>query len=445
MKILRIVYFCFCLILLILVFWRYEVVESKVKNSELKKLNDLKKEITLIGTVVKEPDIGVNSTKLTIRVGKEKILAVVNRYPEYKYGDKLKITTQLESPPVFEEFNYQNYLKKEGIYSIANFPKIELIGQDFSLFTFFYFKILSFKDRVKEIIYERLPFFHGSVLSAMILGDKSGLLSDFKNKLSITGLSHIVAISGMHIAILTGILIPFLLGLGFWRSQAFYFVIILISFYIILIGFPSSAVRAAIMAGIFLFGQKIGRRSVSGRALFFSAGIMLTLNPLLLFYDIGFQLSFLATLGLIYLSPLFQNWLKFIPQEKFFNLREILSLTLSAQIFTLPILVYNFGRVSLVAPLTNILVLPIVPLLMISGFLFVIFGSIWSFFAWFFSFPCWFFLSYMIKIVEFFSQFSWAAKNIKDICWYWLFIPYVILFILILWFRKKERLKFLNY
>lgn len=446
----RIIYFCFLIVFLILIIWRYQVIELRIKNNELRKYNDSGKEVTLIGTVVKEPDIREKSIKLTIETRfpfgnrvSSKILATVSRYPEYKYGDELKITGQLQAPPVFEDFNYRDYLKKDGIYSVINFPKIELLSRGRA--SAIYAKILVFKNKLRENIYQELSFPQSSILAGMILGDKANIPRDLKDKLNITGLSHIIAISGMNIAILIAILMPLLLGLGLWRSQAFYFSIILISFYIILIGLQASAVRAGIMGGFFLLGQKLGRKSVSSRAIVIAAVIMLVINPLLLFYDIGFQLSFLATLGLIYLAPFFQNLLRFIPQEKFINLREILSLTLAAQIFTLPILIYNFGRISLVAPLTNILILSIVSLLMIFGVLLALLGVIWQPLAWLLSFPCWFLLTYFLKIVDLFSKPSWAAINFENVHWFWLIISYMILGFLTWRLTKRQKLKFLNY
>ena len=117
----KIIYFGFCLVLLVLIIWRYQIVESRIKNSELNKYNDSEQEIALIGIVSKEPDVRENSVKLTIETRfpngnrvSSKILVTVSRYPEYKYGDKLKIAGELKTPAVFEDFNYKDYLKKRG-------------------------------------------------------------------------------------------------------------------------------------------------------------------------------------------------------------------------------------------------------------------------------------------------------------------------------------------
>jgi len=449
----KIIYFGFCLVLIVLIVWRYQVLELEIKNDELRRYNDLEEEIILIGRVVKEPDVRETNTKLTIEARlpdgnqvSSKILVTVSRYPEYKYGDELKIIGKLQTPVVFEDFNYKDYLKKDGIYSVIYYPKVELLktkvirGPTSGI----YAKILDFKDKLRQSIYRSLSPPQSSILGAMLLGDKSRMSLELKEKLNIAGVRHVTAVSGMHVLILSTILMSFLLGLGFWKGQAFYISIIIIFLFILMTGFQASGVRAGIMGGLFLLGQKIGRRSVSSRAVVITAGIMLVINPLLLFYDVGFQLSFLAVLGIIYLSPIFKRWLRFVPEVKFFNFRSILIMTFSAYIFTLPILIYNFGRVSLAGPLTNILILPFIYWIMIFGFIFGIIGIFWQSLAWILSWPAWFLLTYLVKIVDIFSK-SWAAKTIDNVHWLWLVIVYLVLGSFVWYLNRRENLGSLRY
>ena len=109
--------------------------------------------------------------------------------------------------------------------------------------------------------------------------------------------------TGMHVAVLAAIIMPVLIGLGFWRRQAFYFSILLIFFFIVLTGGQASTIRAGIMVSFFLLAQQLGRANVSIRGIVFAASLMLINNPLILKSDIGFQLSFLAVIGIIYLNP----------------------------------------------------------------------------------------------------------------------------------------------
>ena len=416
----------FCLLFLVFGIWRHQLAIFEIVYPE-------EKEVSFIGLVVKEPDIRVNHIKLTIESEeiKGKILLLVPRYPEYQYGDKLKITGKLEKPPVFEDFNYRDFLAKEGVYSVIYWPEIELLGREKypGLSGAIYAQILEFKNKLRESIYQNLSPPESSILGAMILGDRRKMSEELKEELNTTGLRHITAISGMHVTIISIILMQILLGLGFWRHQAFYLTLTLLTLFIIMVGLPPSAVRAGIMGGIFLLAQYLGKTSASSRAIIIAATLMLVQNPLLLRLDVGFQLSFLATMGIIYLGPVFQSWLKRVPDNllSFIKLRSILAMTLSAQIFTLPILIYNFGYMSLIAPLTNVLVLPFLPFIIGLGFLFGLVGIIFPFLGWILSWPAWLLLNYLTEIVDWFSQLPLAALTIENLHWLFLVISYLIL------------------
>jgi competence protein ComEC len=397
----------FCLLLLVLGSWRYYSGVGEIWQPDGENVN-------FIGTIVKEPDVRSDNIKLTIKTEGVRGLALVtaDRYPEYEYGDKLEITGYLAAPPVFDDFSYKDYLAKDGIYSVIYYPKIEFLGKDEKgLTSFIYGKILGFKDKLRESIHRSLSPPQSSILAAMILGDKSGMSDELKDKLNAAGLRHITAISGMHVTIISVILMQALLGFGLWRGQAFYAALLFLALFVIMVGLPSSAVRAAIMAGGLLWAQMMGRGASAFRIIIFAALIMLALNPLLLKHDVGFQLSFLAVTGIIFLSPHIKRWLKKVPDQKFINLRSILAMTLAAQIFTLPVLILNFGRVSLLAPFSNVLVLPVLPFVLGSGFLFSIAGLLWQPLGWVLSWPAWLLLTYVFKITDWFSAIPAASLN----------------------------------
>jgi competence protein ComEC len=190
------------------------------------------------------------------------------------------------------------------------------------------------------------------------------------------------------------------------------------------------------MGVIFLLSQKVGRQATGSRLIVLAGAIMLLINPLLLIYDVGFQLSFLAVLGLIYLEPSIKILIKKLTKEKAKNFVSIVSTTLSAQIFTLPIMIYNFGNISFVSLITNILIGPIVYWLMVFGFLASIVGIFSNVLVWIFSIPCWFLLEYFIKVIDFFSK-PWAMKTLSNIHWIWLVILYLVI-IFITWLLNKK-------
>ncbi|TSC75434.1 MAG: competence protein ComEC [Parcubacteria group bacterium Gr01-1014_30] len=461
----------FCVLLLLAGVWRYQLAELQVMNDELRMLKDREENITLVGAVSGEPDLRERSQRLTVKVGDSKVLVTTWRYPEYQYGDELKITGKLESPPTFAElrssrrqgeagdetkpqrpshahrsarafddFNYRDYLKKEGVYSVMTFPKIEVVAKNQG--NFFYAKILQFKEKLRASLYQNLSPPQSAILGAMLLADNRQLSEDLKNKLNVTSLRHVIAISGLHVTVLSAMMMSFLLWLGFWRQHAFWLSIILITLYIIMTGLQPSAVRAGIMGGLFLTAQYLGRQNTSSRAIFIAAALMLFHNPFLLRLDLGFQLSFLAMLGIIYLLSTFEDWLKFIPWG---NPRSIVAMTLAAYFWTLPVLVYNFGIVSLVSPLANLAVVPFLYLIMLFGFLFGLAGMVFQSFGWILSWPAWLLLIYLTTAVDLFSKLPLAYVTLQNVHWLWLIIPYALLALITWRLQERQRLKFLRY
>lgn len=449
----KIVVFGFCIIFLVLGIWRHQTVESKFINDELRKYNDREAKITLIGKIISEPEIKEKSIQLKFGVSQiqnengsrsieGKVLVAAGRYPEYKYGDKLKIKGHLKTPPAFEGFNYQNYLRKDGIYSLMSWPEIELLGRNFG--SPIYKILFSFKNKFKETTRKFIPPPQEGILEALIFGDEENISKTWKEKLNVTGLRHITAVSGMNITIIGFLILSFVLNIGFWRKQALFISIFLIFLYILMIGAPPSGVRAGIMAGLLMIAQYFGRLSSASRTIFFAATLMLIMNPLLLRFDIGFQLSFLAMMGIIYIQTIVVNWFKIIPNFKNVPLRTTLAATISAQAFAMPVLIYNFGYISLVSPFTNILIVPLLAPLTILIFIFGIVGMSFPFLGWIFSLPVWLCLTYITKIVDFFNQLSFASL-ILTIHWAFILIFYSILSFIIWRFREKQKLKFLQY
>src|SRR3989344_3095380 len=462
----------FCFLFLLLGAVRLQISEFNVENNELRKFND-KGQITLTGKIFREPDIRDNSQKLKIEIYPVKsaegsvppkaeqfnwvknpldvVLVTTSRYPEYNYLDQIKITGKLETPNETEDFSYKNYLMKDGIYSVMNFPKVELLEKEKNEGPSFvvYSQILWFKQKLRESIRNNFSPPQSSILEGTILGDNGAMSQDLKDKLNITGLRHIVAVSGTHVVILISIIMSLLLAMGIRRGQAFYIAIIFICFYIILTGLPASGVRAGIMGGLYLLAQKIGRQSMGSRVIASACAVMLLINPLLLFYDIGFQLSFLAVLGIIYLEPILRKFLKFLFKKVFSNELEpkyenwisLFSVTFSAQLFTFPVIIFNFGTVSLASPITNILILPVVPYLMFFGFFTSLMGIFSNVLGWLLSVVCFALLSYFMWVVDLFSK-PWMYKTIENVSWIWLVVSYFIIALLTRFLNKKYIQKF---
>ena len=269
-----------------------------------------------------------------------------------------------------------------------------------------------------------------ALLGAMMLGEKERLSYELKEKLNRSGTRHITAISGMHVMILAHMLIGIGLLFGLWRGQAFYFALGLIILFIIMVGAPPSAIRAGIMGGVVLFAQKIGRLSQAQRLLLIAAAVMLAFNPLLLKFDVGFQLSFLATLGIAKLSPWFLEKLSRIPQQ--FQLRSVAAMSFPAVIFTAPILASNFGQISVVSIFTNILIVPVLGLVLGLGFFAGILGIVFAPLGQIFFWPVWLLLSYIYQIIDWSSRIPFAAVQVEVFPWY-----LVVLYFALLWWGIK--------
>jgi competence protein ComEC len=442
----------FCLIFLVLGIWKHQAAEVKISESELRNFNDKSGSIILIGIIDEEPILKEKSQNFgleteTLEFGGKilkisgKVLVTAVRYPEYKYGDKLKITGQLKTPEELEGFNYKDYLAKDGIYSVMAFPEIEKIGENYGSSVIK--TLISFKNKLKESLNRVMPQPYSAFMEALLFGEEQNISKEWKDKLNLTGTRHLTAVSGMNITIISAILLNFLLILGLWRNQAFYFSVIILILYILMIGAPASVVRAGIMAILFLIGQHFGRLSSASRAIIIAAAIMLFQNPLLLRLDVGFQLSFLGVMGLIYLQPTFSDLFKKIPN--FLQLRNNLATTISAQIFTFPILIYNFGQITILSPISNILILPLIPLITILGFVFAFLGIFFQSLGQILSWLAYLMLSYVIKIIDFFSKISWAYLEFKNVSFVFVIIFYLILGFIIIWLQQRQKIKFLKY
>jgi competence protein ComEC len=295
---------------------------------------------------------------------------------------------------------------------------------------------VSLKEKFQKVINKNIPFPENSLLSALILGNKENLDFELKENLSKTGLSHLVAISGFHLAIFSIYLSQYLIKIGFWRKTTNILTIILSWLYIFLVGLPASAMRAGIMITIFLLAQELGRLAIGERVILYTALIMLLINPLLLRFDIGFQLSFLAVLGIIYYKDFFEKKLNQIKILEKIKINEILATTLSAQVFIFPLLIFYFKKFPLLFIFTNILTLPFFPILMFSGIFFLILSLILPLFSLIFAFPAIVFLKYFLFIVNFFSKIKFSSIKI-ELNPLFLLPTYLFLLLITVYIRKK--------
>ncbi len=364
------------------------------------------------------------------------VLMQVPQYPEYNYGDLLKISCKaLPIKSIDSSFDYRMYMAKEGVLYQCDKGGAKKIGENKG--SWIYARIISARKVFEEKVSKVIPAPYSALAVGLLLGGSGGLSKEIQNEFSQTGMTHIVAVSGYNVTIIAEYLILLGIFLGLWRKQAIWFALVGIILFVVMSGLPASAVRAGVMSGILLWAMKNGRLASSENAIIFAAGIMLLLNPLLLRYDVGFQLSFLATLGIVTTSSFWER--SFVKNNKALGISEMITLSLSAQIFVLPIIAYNFHIASLISLLANVFILPIIPLSMLLVFLVIVVGFIFTplsiVIAWF----AFLLLFYEIKLIHILAQFPWASVSIENSSYWWIVIYYCILMTVIYFLKKRDR------
>ena len=396
--------------------------------------------------IIQEPDI--NDTRQNLIVAPEndksqKILIGVSAYQKFVYGEKLNLVCNLAPPKnLSPDFDYKMYLAAKGVLYQCQKPKIKKLDEIGG--NKIYAGLLSVKNSFEKNINRLIPAPEAGLLIGLILGGSHQLGKEIQAEFSRTGLSHITAVSGYNVTIVAEYLMIIGIAIGLWRRQAFWFAVTGIVLFVIITGFSASAVRAGVMGILLIWAMKNGRLANSQNAILFSADVMLFMNPMLLRWDVGFQLSFLATVGIIYIYPLFNGYL--VKKHKVFGLSEILFLTLSAQIFVLPVLLFNFSQLSIVYPFANLLILPFIPLTMLLGFLAAILGFISNSVAFIFSWLAYLPLKYEMLTIGFFSNLKYAAVPM-EITWWEVAAWYIILvsFLVVVPKLKKKNLNDQNF
>jgi len=393
------------------------------------------RDVSFIGRIVTLPERDEQTMKVVVEPihSKNRVLLFVSSFEELSQEDRVLVSGKLQSPTVFEDFNYPLYLAKEGIFWVMFRPRIEVQEKGVSLLS-------SLKEILQERIDISLPLPESSLLASMLLGNKAGLPEELKEDLNATGTRHITAISGMHVAILSGMLFVFLLNLRIPRKRSSLVVLGFLLFFVVFTGSQASAVRAGIMGSAFLFAGLMGRRNVGLRILVFAAALMLLKNPLLLAHDIGFQLSFLAVLGILLFVPLLKHVFGRVPNP--LGLRDVVFMSITAQIFTLPLVLHHFGILSFVSLAGNLLIVPLLPLVLFLGILFLFLSTLFPFVAPLFAFPVGLLLSYLSFVVTALSELPFAAGNVEGFP-LWVLLPLLLPASLFAWrFQQRQRFRF---
>lgn len=398
--------------------------------------NVVGKEVYFIGEVIEPPDVRLNNQRVTIKPDghESNILVVIPRSSLVFYGDIVEVKGILETPENFitnvgKEFNYKRYLANKDIYYILQRATVEIISSgNGNKIKSILFKIRdSFMKNIEKIISPP----RSDLANGLILGARGGFDEETREEFINTGTIHIVALSGYNVTIVAEGVMK-LLGLVLSQALSVFFGIFVIFLFIIMTGASSTAVRAGIMATILLFARLTGRTYDAGRALVIAGLLMIAYDPRTI-TDISFQLSFLATGGILFITPKVFVWLKYIPIR--FKIRELVATTISATISVLPILLFTTGIFSIVSIPANILILPVIPFAMLFSFLTGILGFVSTTLSLPFGYISHLLLSYIMSVIHIFSSLPFASVHTKTFPLFLVILLYIGLFWWV--FRKK--------
>jgi len=312
----------------------------------------------------------------------------------------------LKEPEDFDGFSYKSYLKIKGIYSILSVDKIVNVSENGKKVSIDELKIG--KEKLVNDINEILSVNNGSLLSGIVFGGNESMSEEFENALSRTGTTHIIAVSGYNINVL--ITSINFLNILINRRRLTIITIVFIFLFTCFVGVGNiPVVRAGLMGISLMISRLVGKKGAILVSLSLTIAILLLFNPLI-YKLLSFQLSFLSTISLIFFSSVIKNKIKFIPEF----LREDVASTLSAILFTIPVTLGNFGEISIIAPITNLLVLPAIPFITVFGFVFIIVLIVFEPLARILSYPLWLVIEYITNVIYKFSELEIAVVRINE-------------------------------
>ncbi len=422
---------------------RYEYSRPVVDASTIAYYNDIPRKAYVTGILIQPPD--VRDTYENLRVDVEAIdtgqgdvpvhgtlLVRLNDIVDLQYGQRIRVRDYVKTPPSDEEFSYRDYLALQGIHSYMRTYTVTVLPGTRA--NPFWQTLYRLQTSLYKRIYTLFPDPEASLLAGILLGLDNNIPADIQQAFRNTGTAHIIAISGFNITIIAALLVM-LFSHFFGKRLGSLVAVVGIIGYTLLVGANPSVVRAAIMGTLAILAEELGRRNAALNMLAFVGMIMAAIDPFVL-WDIGFQLSFAATLGLVlYAGPLqtaAESILKrYLPepvvQKAVGPVTEYFLLTLAAQVAILPLTAYYFGQVSLISFLANPFVLPAQPPLMVLSGLAVLLSHVSLPLGKLIAVLAWPFAAYTIRMVEFFNGFPNGVLALGSFNLFYVFLFYALL------------------
>jgi len=410
--------------------WRFEATEPPNLPSGIAQYNE-RGPVRLRTIVREEPDERSAATQYRLSVREllveggswlpieGNVLLTAAPFPRYDYGDLLEIEGELQDPPELPEFDYRSYLQRQGIGSLLYYPEVRRLAGDQG--SALRSALTDFRARLDDALSDVLPEPEAALASGVLLGKRSALPPDLRQDMDSTGTSHLTAVSGQNISLLAALLMTALAWV-IGRRPAGVLALAAVASYAILVGAQPSVLRAAIMGSLVILANLSGRQRASGQSLMLAGAAMTAFDPQIA-KDVSFQLSFAATLGLMTLAPALKDHAeaRIGSRATLFEFRlqrtivEFGAITISAIAFTLPISALNFERVSLIAPLANLLAAPAFLFVAITAALAAAGGAIIPGLAPYFVWLAWPPAAYMIGVVRFCANLPFASVSLEGV------------------------------
>lgn len=433
-----------CIAACVLGVWRFESVErrydTRVKALESHGLG----EVVIEGIVVRDIEEVDSGRAVFVRVKQiggtavDTVLrATIDQHVPLAYGDSLVMQGKLARPESFSSspgriFFYEEYLRSQGVTHTLAYAKVENVTRDsgFPVFRFLY-DVKKYFIRGIETI---LPEPQAGLGEGLLLGEKHALGKSYEEMFRVAGIIHIIVLSGYNLAIVAEAVMR-LLSKWFTPRMRVYVGIGVLCIFALAVGLSATVVRAAFMASLALVARAYGKTYIAARGLAIAACVMLLWNPYTLMFDPGFQLSFIATLGLIYISPRVEKIFSLVPER--FGFREYMTSTLATQIAVTPLLLYSMGSVSIVALFANVAVLVVVPLTMLLVLVVGIVGVCVGSAAIVVGYPAYLLLSYILYIAHISARIPFASLEVPAFSATILFLMYGLLIATLIFFRRS--------
>ncbi|MDD5399209.1 MAG: ComEC/Rec2 family competence protein, partial [Dehalococcoidia bacterium] len=432
----------------------YQSSQHPLNSMQVQYYND-QGAVSLEGVVDDQPEVRGSSLEFKLAASNIHIAdnstsirgGVLIRLPffrSYQYGDMLQLSGRLETPPQFEDFDYRDYLANKGIYSIMNYPAVNIIGTDKGYLPLAW--IYSLRNNLSQSLTLCLPEPQGSLARAILLGLRGSLPYDLLQSFYATGTTHLIAISGMNLTILLGMVLALTIWIFGRKNRAYFWISLsFIWLYTLLTGMPATMVRAAVMGSVFLLAELLGRQRNGLAALVLAAALMTAAEPRVL-WDISFQMSFLSMLGLILIAPYliafasphmphrqsrYTVWLKKIIVISF-------ATTLAAVIATWPLTALSFHSFSIVSAPATFFSMPSFPGIIITSLFTALADLAWPPLGTIFGWLAWLFLSYFLLVVQIFSSIPVAYIREIELQPWQAIACYIVLGLILACFRYRQ-------